>query len=159
MGIAVVTLMAVVAVGAVTTHYFDAKGLDPRPYPLHGIELDAAQERAASSTTASCSLDVYIDADGVVDHVDAAQSRCRTKFRDEAVRAFSEVRWEPGRKVGDSREEREARRSGPATAAGRRCAGGRTLGVLDALGQRERDVLVDAFQLVHAAHAERLQAA
>ena len=99
-GTAMVALVALIAIGAAATHFFEAAGLDPRPYPLHAVELVPPKEKDGIEYFGKLQLDVYIDADGVVDHVDAHESLVPQKFRDEAVRAFSQARWEPGRKWG-----------------------------------------------------------
>jgi hypothetical protein len=99
-GAGVIALFAIVAFGALATHYFDSRGLDPHPFPLRAVELPAPKDKNGVEYFGRILLDVYIDADGVVDHVDARESTVPQAMRDEAVRAFSEVRWEPGRKWG-----------------------------------------------------------
>jgi hypothetical protein len=96
-GVGVMALVAAVLFGAATTHYFDTKWLDPRPYPLRAVELQPPKEKNGIEYYGKLRMDVYIDADGAVDHVDAHESLVPQAFRDEAARAFSQVRWEPGR--------------------------------------------------------------
>ena len=93
-------LLALAVFGTFTTHYFDSRGLDPRPYPLRGIVLTPPQSKEGIDYFGKLRLDVYIDAEGKVDHVDALDSTVPFVLRDEAIRAFSQARWEPGRKWG-----------------------------------------------------------
>lgn len=93
-------LLVLAALGAVTTHYFDSKGLDPRPFPLRGIVLTPPPSKEGIDYFGKLRLDVYIDAGGKVDHVDVVDSTVPLDLRVEAVRAFSQVQWEPGRKWG-----------------------------------------------------------
>ena len=95
--IVMTALVAAAAIGTASMHYFDAKGLDPRPYPLHAVELQAPKDKNGVEYYGKLRLDIYIDADGVVDHVDAHESLVPQALRDEALRVFSQARWEPGR--------------------------------------------------------------
>lgn len=96
----VAALLALAAFGALRTHYFDSTGLDPRPFPLRGIVLTPPRSKSGIDYVGKLRLDVYIDAEGKVDHVDMLDSTVPFDLRDEAIRAFSGARWEPGRKWG-----------------------------------------------------------
>jgi hypothetical protein len=64
---------------------------------LRGIELQPPQSKSGIEYFGKLRLDIFIDADGVVDHVDAGQSTVPPGLREDAIHAFSTVRWEPGR--------------------------------------------------------------
>ena len=53
-------------------------------------------------------MNVYISAEGAVDRVEVVESRVPEAFRDAAVKAFAQSRWEPGvkggRKVGSVKQ-------------------------------------------------------
>ena len=97
MGLAALALVAIAAGGTLKFHYFDAKDLDPHPYPLRGIVLEPPKERDGIEHYGKLVLDIYIDAQGKVDHIDARQSMLPATLQEEALREFSGVRWEPGR--------------------------------------------------------------
>ena len=97
---AVVAGFAGAALAIASAHYFDSRGLDPRPYPLKGIELPPPPAKAGVEYYGKLRLDVYIDADGTVNHVEIGESTVPPETREAAIRAFSQARWEPGRKWG-----------------------------------------------------------
>jgi len=95
--IAVLALLAIAAFGFAKLHYFDSKGLDPHPYPLHGISFVPPHSKNGIEYFGKLRIDVYIDGDGKVSQVVLLDSTVPLELRDEAVRAFSQVQWEPGR--------------------------------------------------------------
>ncbi len=95
--IAVLALLAAAAFGFAKFHYFDSKGLDPRPYPLHGVSFAPPRSKNGIEYFGKLRLDIYIDEDGKVSQVALLDSTVPLELRDEAVRAFSQVPWEPGR--------------------------------------------------------------
>lgn len=101
--IAVVAVLAVVLLACAAylrLHHFTAAELDMKAYPLRGIDLPPPRGRDGVDYYGKLRMDVYIAADGVVEHIDTDRSTVPASFREEAVRAFSDVRWEPGRKWG-----------------------------------------------------------
>jgi hypothetical protein len=94
------TLFAIAAYGFAATHYFDSAGLDPRPYPLRGISFVPPKSKNGIDYFGKLRLDVYIREDGKVDHVDVLDSTIPLDLKAEAIRAFTEAAWEPGRKWG-----------------------------------------------------------
>ena len=97
MGLAATVAVALAVLAAARTHYFAASSLDVKPYPLRRVDLELPQEKNGIEYYGKLRLKVYINADGGVDRVEATQSTVPAKFRDDAVKAFSQVRWEPGR--------------------------------------------------------------
>jgi outer membrane biosynthesis protein TonB len=81
-------------------HHFAEAGLDRRPFPLRAIALDPPTQPEGIEYYGKLRLHVFIGADGVVDRVEAMESTLPASFREAAVRAFSQARWEPGRKWG-----------------------------------------------------------
>lgn len=81
-------------------HHFSASELSAKAYPMRDIDLPPPSARNGVDYYGKLRMDVYIGADGVVERIDAGRSTVPQSFRDEAVKAFSEVRWEPGRKWG-----------------------------------------------------------
>jgi hypothetical protein len=98
--VGVAAMLALALLIFATTHVFDSKDLDPRPYPLQGVTFTPPKSKNGIDYFGKLRLDVYIDADGKVDRVEMLDSTLPLNLRDEAVRAFSQVRWEPGRKWG-----------------------------------------------------------
>ena len=98
--IGVLALLALAVFGFATTHYFDSAGLDPRPYPLRGIAFTPPKSKNGIEYFGKLRLDVYISEDGKVDRVEILDSTVPFDLRDEAIRAFSQAQWEPGRKWG-----------------------------------------------------------
>jgi hypothetical protein len=97
---AVVAAAAVLFFAFMRLHYFKAADLDARPYPMRGIDLEPPAARQGVEYYGKLRLDVYIGADGVVDHIDAGKSTVPLRFREQAAKAFAQTRWEPGRKWG-----------------------------------------------------------
>ena len=95
--VAVAALLALAAFGFAKVHYFESSGLDPRPYPLQGLFFSPPKSKNGIEYFGKLRLDVYIGEDGKVDRVEMLDSTVPLALRDEAVRAFSQVRWEPGR--------------------------------------------------------------
>jgi len=93
---AAIGLVLVLLAGAYS-HYFAASWLGVKPYPLRRIDLELPEAKNGIEYYGKVRLKVYISADGVVDRVDATESTVPAEFRDEAVQAFSQARWEPGR--------------------------------------------------------------
>jgi len=88
------------ALAIASAHYFDSRGLDPKPYPLRGIDLAPPASKNGVEYYGKMRLDIYIDADGTVNHVEVGESTVPPEVREAAIRAFSGARWEPGRKWG-----------------------------------------------------------
>ena len=99
-GILAAAVLAAVVLAGAYSHYFDDRGLDPRSYPMSAIDLHPPQSKNGIEYYGKLRLDVYINRDGIVDRVDAGQSTVPLDFREDAVRAFAQMRWEPGRKWG-----------------------------------------------------------
>lgn len=99
-GIAVAAGLALAVLAFVSTHYFSAGWLDQKPFPLRGIELAPPASANGIEYFGKLRLDVYINTDGGVDRVEASESTVPLRLRDDAIRAFSTARWEPGRKWG-----------------------------------------------------------
>ena len=97
MGLAAVGGLALILLAGAYTHYFAASWLGLKPYPLRRVDLELPQTKNGIEYYGRVRLKVYINADGVVDRVDATESTVPAKFRDDAVKAFSQARWEPGR--------------------------------------------------------------
>jgi hypothetical protein len=97
MGLAVAVGVALALFAGAYTHYFAASWLGARAYPLRRIDLELPQTKNGIEYYGKVRLKVYINADGGVDRVDATESTVPAQFRDDAVKAFSEARWEPGR--------------------------------------------------------------
>jgi hypothetical protein len=96
-GLAATAAVALAILAEARSHYFEAGWLDLKPYPMQRIDLELPQEKNGIEYYGKLRLKVYINADGGVDRVEATQSTVPAKFRDDAVKAFSQVRWEPGR--------------------------------------------------------------
>jgi hypothetical protein len=96
----IAALLALAAFGFAKMHFFESAGLNPRPYPLHGVTFAPPKSKNGIDYFGKLRLDIYIDDTGKVDHVEMLDSTVPIELRDEAVRAFSEVAWEPGRKWG-----------------------------------------------------------
>jgi len=96
----IAALVAIAAFGYMTTHYFDSKDLETRPYPLNGISFAPPKSRNGIEFYGKLHLDVYIDAAGKVDRVELLDSTVPLDLRDEAVKSFTLARWQPGRKWG-----------------------------------------------------------
>jgi outer membrane biosynthesis protein TonB len=97
MGLAIATALALALLAGASTHYFAASWLTAKPYPLRRVDLELPQTKNGIEYYGTVRLTVYINAGGDVDRVDATESTVPAKFRDDAVKAFSEARWEPGR--------------------------------------------------------------
>jgi hypothetical protein len=97
---AVVVAALFAAAAYLRMHTFSAAELDAKPFPERGINLPPPPIQNGVEYYGKLRMDVYIAADGTVERVDAGRSTVPVAFRDEAVKAFSEVRWEPGRKWG-----------------------------------------------------------
>jgi Gram-negative bacterial TonB protein C-terminal len=97
MGIAVAIGLALTLLAVAYTHYFTASWLGLKPFPLRRIDLELPQTKNGIEYFGTVRLDVYINADGGVDRVDATESTVPATLRDDAVKAFSQARWEPGR--------------------------------------------------------------
>jgi len=93
-------LAALAIAGFSWTHYFDAAGLDPRPYPLRAVEIRPPVQPDGIEYFGKMRMDVYIDAEGKVDRIEVRDNTLPQKVRDDAVKAFSTAPWEPGRKWG-----------------------------------------------------------
>jgi outer membrane biosynthesis protein TonB len=100
MGLAAAAGLALALLAGASTHYFTASWLGVKPYPLRRIDLELPQTRNGIEYYGTVRLKVYINADGGVDRVDATESTVPAKFRDDAEKAFSQARWEPGRILG-----------------------------------------------------------
>jgi hypothetical protein len=96
-GIAVAIGLALAVLAVAHTHYFAATWLSVKPYPLRRIDLELPQTRNGVEYYGTVRLKVSINADGGVDRVDATESTVPATFRDDAVKAFSQSRWEPAR--------------------------------------------------------------
>jgi len=97
MGLAAAVGLALALLAGASTHYFTASWLSLKPYPLRRIDLELPQTKNGIEYYGTVRLKVYINADGGVDRVDATESTVPAKFRDDAEKAFSQARWEPGR--------------------------------------------------------------
>ena len=82
------------------TRYFPASELDRKPYPMRRVDLDPPQARNGVEYYGKLRLDLFIDARGAVDRVEVVGAEVPERLRDNAVKAFSQTRWEPGRKWG-----------------------------------------------------------
>jgi hypothetical protein len=97
---AILLLVLGAAAAYLRLHRFTAAELGAKPFPLRDIDLPPPPSLNGVDYYGKLQLDLYIDADGTVEHVDAGESTLPARFRDEAVKAFSQARWEPGRKWG-----------------------------------------------------------
>jgi TonB family protein len=97
MGLAIAIALALALLAGAYTRYFAASWLSVKPYPLRRVDLELPQAKNGIEYYGTVRLEVYINADGGVDRVDAAASTVPAEFRDDAVKAFSQARWEPGR--------------------------------------------------------------
>jgi TonB family protein len=97
MGFAAAAGLALILLAGASTHYFAATWLSVKPYPLRRVDLELPQTKNGVEYYGTVRLRVYINADGEVDRVDATESTVPASFRDDAVKAFSAARWEPGR--------------------------------------------------------------
>jgi TonB family protein len=79
--------------------YLPAAELDARPYPLAQVDPEYPVTADGAQYYGKLRLNVYIAASGKVDRVEVIESGVPAGFRDAAVRAFAESRWEPGRKA------------------------------------------------------------
>ena len=97
-------IVVAVALGAVlwreSARYFPASELDAKPYPTRRIDLDFPPQKDGIEYYGKLKLKVFIDAQGGVDRVEVVDASVPTRFLDVAVKAFSEARWEPGRRWG-----------------------------------------------------------
>jgi hypothetical protein len=96
-------LAAAVLVAAVGAWYFDpryyaATELDRKPYPLRAIELDFPAMASGADYYGKLKMNVFIGRSGEVDRVEVVTATLPPSLRDYAVKTFSQVRWEPGRK-------------------------------------------------------------
>jgi hypothetical protein len=97
MGLAATVVVALAVLAVARVHYFSAGSLDLKPYPLRRIDLELPQEKNGIEYYGKLRLKVYINAEGGVDRVEATGSTVPAKLRDDAMKAFSQARWEPGR--------------------------------------------------------------
>ena len=97
-------IVVAVALGAVlwreSARYFPASELDAKPFPMRRVDLDFPPARNGIEYYGKLRLDVFINAQGGVDRVDVLVASVPAAFSDAAVKAFSEARWEPGRRWG-----------------------------------------------------------
>jgi hypothetical protein len=83
--------------------YFELKEVERAAYPLKRIDLEHPPGREGVDYYGTLRMDVMIDHRGGVDAVEVRQATVPAAFRDAAVKAFGEARYEPavreGRKV------------------------------------------------------------
>ncbi|HEX7606904.1 MAG TPA: energy transducer TonB [Usitatibacter sp.] len=99
-GIAAAIVLSLVALAYEFTRYLPASELDAKPYPMRRIDLDFPASKDGIEYYGKVRLNVFIDSHGGVDRVEVLESRVPQRLRDIAVNAFSQARWEPGRKWG-----------------------------------------------------------
>ena len=80
--------------------YFPASELDKKPYPMRRVDLDFPPVKDGIEYYGKLRIDVYINSTGGVDRVEVVDAKVPARLRDIAVNAFSQTRWEPGRKWG-----------------------------------------------------------
>jgi hypothetical protein len=82
--------------------YYAAADLDSKPFPLRRVDLEWPSAPEGTSFYGKLKMNVFIGRSGEVDRVEVVTAAVPTALRDLAVKTFSEVRWEPGRKLGRS---------------------------------------------------------
>jgi len=82
------------------TRHFTASEVDVKPRPLRGVDLPPPVDRNGIEYYGKLRLDIYLASDGTVERIDTGQSTVPEALRQEAVRAFSGVGWDPARKWG-----------------------------------------------------------
>jgi hypothetical protein len=100
LGIAAAIGLSLVALAYELTRYLPASELDAKPYPMRRIDLDFPASKDGIEYYGKVRMNVFIDSHGGVDRVEVLDSRVPQRLRDIAVNAFSQARWEPGRKWG-----------------------------------------------------------
>ncbi len=100
LGIAAAIGLSLVALAYEFTRYLPASELDAKPYPMRRIDLDFPASKDGIEYYGKVRMNVFIDSHGEVDRVEVLDSRVPQRLRDIAVNAFSQARWEPGRKWG-----------------------------------------------------------
>ena len=94
---------AVVAAGwYFDPRYFSAAELDAKPFPLRRVDLDLPAAPEGAAYYGKLKMNVFIRRSGEVDRVEVVTATVPAALRDLAVKTFSNVRWEPGRKLGRS---------------------------------------------------------
>lgn len=91
-------LLCVAACG--DARYYSAGELDAKPYPLAQVDPGYPVTADGAQYYGRIRLNVYITTRGRVDRVEVVEASVPPAFRDAAVSAFSQARWEPGRKDG-----------------------------------------------------------
>ncbi len=93
-------LVLLAACGPEDPRYLPASELDAKPFPLQAVDLQMPKAGSGAEYYGKLRLKVFISAAGGVDRVEVAEATVPPALRDSAVKAFSEVRWEPARKAG-----------------------------------------------------------
>ncbi|HXF79705.1 MAG TPA: hypothetical protein VN598_12625 [Usitatibacter sp.] len=100
-GVLAVAAAAVLAAGIfLRTHHFTANEVNTRAIPWRDVDLTPPKGRNGVDYYGKLRLDIYIAANGAVERIDTAGSTVPQAFRQEAVKAFSSVGWEPAHKWG-----------------------------------------------------------
>jgi outer membrane biosynthesis protein TonB len=94
-------LLLLAACSREDARYLPASELDAKPFPLRPVPLEFPQVTGNAEYYGKLKLHVFINASGGVDKVDVIEAGVPASFRDAAVKAFTEVRWEPARKAGN----------------------------------------------------------
>lgn len=98
---------AVVVVGVVAAvmlwfaldpRYYSAAEVDARPIPLARIDIAPPAMPGGADYYGKLKLNVFIARSGAVERVEVVTATVPASFRDAAVQAFSQARWEPARK-------------------------------------------------------------
>jgi hypothetical protein len=82
--------------------YYPAADLDAKPFPLRRVDLELPASPEGAAYYGKLKMNLFIGRAGEVDRVEVVTATVPTALRDLAVKTFSEVRWEPGRKLGRS---------------------------------------------------------
>ena len=82
------------------SRHFPAGEVDSKAAPAHAVDLPQAVGPNGIDYYGKLRLDIYIGADGTVDRIDTSGTTVPERLRQDAVRAFSTVAWEPARKWG-----------------------------------------------------------
>lgn len=80
--------------------YYPGSELERRPHPMRRIDIDPPPAPGGLEYYGKLRMNVFINSRGGVDRVEVVEARVPASFRDTAVKAFSQARWEPGLRQG-----------------------------------------------------------
>jgi hypothetical protein len=80
--------------------YYRPQELDHPPHPLEHVSVKYEPIPGRAEYYGKVRLEIYLSSRGKVDRIDVPLANVPPAYRDAAVKAFTEVGWEPGIKGG-----------------------------------------------------------